>query len=63
MLSVYLVPLFKVLDLLQGFCCHHLGDEMLSFNVHIFRVELSLLVGNSNAVNRVVNFANLPVFV
>lgn len=63
MLSVYLVPLFKVLDLSQGFCCYHLGDEMLSFNVYVFSVELSLSVGNSNAVNRVVNFANIPVFV
>jgi len=60
---VYLVPLFKVLDPTQGFCCDHLGGEMLSFNVHIFSVELSLLVGNSNAVNRVVNFANIPMFV
>jgi hypothetical protein len=62
-LFVYSVPLFKVLDLSQGFCCDHLGDEVLSFNVHVFSVELSLLVGNSNAVNRVVNFANIPVFV
>jgi len=36
---------------------------MFSFNVHVFGVELSLLVGNSNAVNRVVNFADIPVFV
>ena len=63
MLSVYLVPLFKVLDLSQRFCCDHLGDEMLPFNVHIFSVELSLLVGNSNAVNRVFNFANIPMCV
>lgn len=63
MLSVYLVPLFKVLDLSQGFCCDHLGDAVLSFNVRIFSVQLSLLVGNSNAVNRVVNFAGIPVFV
>jgi len=58
-----LVPLFKVLDLSQGFCCYHLGDEMLSFNVHIFSVELSSLVGNSNAAKRVVNFANIPMFI
>jgi len=36
---------------------------MLSFNVYPFGVELSLSVGNSNAVNRVVNFANIPVFI
>ena len=36
---------------------------MLSFNVHIFSVELSSLVGNSNAAKRVVNFANIPMFI
>jgi hypothetical protein len=50
MLSVYLVPLFNAIDLSQGFFCFHLGDEILSFSMHIFNVELSLLVGNSNAV-------------
>jgi hypothetical protein len=36
---------------------------MLSFNVRIFSVELPLLVGNSNAVNRVVDFTNIPMFI